>query len=157
MAASCPRCELRVGLNTDVAPRICPRCLSRDGAEIDLGPDGSSTLRAWSEQGCFSFGIASEPGGRYVLELYGELDVAGAKALERELHKAEASDATRIVVDLAGLDFIDASGLRVLHFAHLGSQLDSNRLVVLRGSGEVERAIKLSGYGASLPLADAID
>ena len=46
------------------------------------------------------------------LTVRGELDVASAAALKRELHHAEESSVPRcIALDLAALDFIDSTGI----------------------------------------------
>ncbi len=65
-----------------------------------------------------------------VLSLAGELDMATAPALRRALDDLGAPGAT-IVVDLAGLEFIDSSGLNELVLA-LRRQRDDGGDVVLR-------------------------
>lgn len=53
-------------------------------------------------------------GGVHAIRLTGELDLATATALQRELDRAEAGDADPIVLDLSGLKFVDSSGVRLL-------------------------------------------
>src|ERR1700733_1061814 len=60
--------------------------------------------------------IARECSGCVVVALYGELDIADAADVAAAL-AAEAAGRTRIVVDLAGLTFIDCSGVRALALA----------------------------------------
>ena len=48
-----------------------------------------------------------------VLRLEGELDTATARELRAALATAMASDATSVVLDLAGLSFIDSTGIAV--------------------------------------------
>lgn len=50
----------------------------------------------------------------FVIELYGELDLAGAPRLEQVIARAEESSAATILVDLSALQFIYLSGIRVL-------------------------------------------
>jgi anti-anti-sigma factor len=58
---------------------------------------------------------ARREGPRLVLEPRGELDLATAPRLERVLADALATEAVaEITVDLAGVDFLDLSGLRAL-------------------------------------------
>ena len=54
-----------------------------------------------------------EFGGHVVVALYGELDVAGAADVAAAL-AVVAARVPRIIVDLAGLEFIDSSGVAAL-------------------------------------------
>jgi anti-sigma B factor antagonist len=58
----------------------------------------------------------------------GELDLATSPELERELLRAEQTDAEEIELDLAGLTFIDSAGIRVLISAEARSDADGSRL-----------------------------
>ena len=57
---------------------------------------------------------AGDTDGTWVLHVGGEIDVATAPQLRRELHQLADRGATTIVVDLAGVSFVDSSGLGVL-------------------------------------------
>jgi anti-anti-sigma factor len=92
--------------------------------------------------------------GRIVLLLEGELDLENARTLDERLLAAERTDASQIVLDLRGLRFIDSSGLRSILLATKRSREDSNRLGVLRGSGDVARLLKLTAIDHSLDLLD---
>jgi anti-sigma B factor antagonist len=86
----------------------------------------------------------------------GELDLAGTGILREELSRAWETNASVIVLDLGGLDFIDASGLQVLLGAAKRSREDGDRLSVWLGSGTaVSRLVELTGVEAELPLTDA--
>jgi anti-sigma B factor antagonist len=84
----------------------------------------------------------------------GELDLATAERLERELTRVEATDVLSIILDLSGLTFIDSTGVRLLLFAHARSRADSDRLVLLRGPAAVQRVFELTGILDRLPFAD---
>jgi len=56
---------------------------------------------------------AGESRGHVVVALYGELDLVDAAAVTAAL-RAVAAREPRIIVDLAGLEFIDASGVAAL-------------------------------------------
>ena len=90
--------------------------------------------------------------GTFVIALYGEVDLANADEVERALLRAEASDATEIVLDLSGLHFIDSTGIRLLVVAHARSRADSNRLSLLRGDDPVQRALDFCGLADDLPF-----
>ncbi len=86
--------------------------------------------------------------------LFGELDQATANAVHDELMRAEAGDASSVVVDLSGLRFIDSTGIRLLVSAAARSRADSDRLALLRGGAAVQRALQLTGLEDHLPFAD---
>lgn len=95
-----------------------------------------------------------DPGDQWVIELYGELDIAGEEMTARELHRAEASDAKHIVVDLSGLDFIDSTGLRVLAAAQARSRQNSHRVVFLRAGGQVESVLAMTQLDSHFDFVD---
>ena len=82
----------------------------------------------------------------------GEMDLATADIVDRELQKAEASDARRIILDLSGVEFIDSTGLKVLVCAARRSNSDSNRLAVMPGTGQVAEMLRLTGIEELLTL-----
>jgi len=93
-------------------------------------------------------------GDTHAITVSGELDLASAPDLEAELQAVEASDARTIMLDLAGLDFIDSTGLRLLLNAHARSRADSDRLVLLRPADGVFRVFEIAGLADRLPFAD---
>jgi anti-anti-sigma factor len=93
-------------------------------------------------------------GDLHTIHVQGELDLATAGDLERELIKVEDTDALSIILDLSRLQFIDSTGVRVLLSAHARSRADSNRLTLLRGPAAVQRVFQLTGILDLLPFAD---
>lgn len=85
----------------------------------------------------------------------GELDVASAPGLERELAKLET--VTLVVVDLRGLTFIDSTGLGVLVRAHQLAQQQGRRLGLVRGDGQVNRLLSLTGLDEELLVGDSVE
>ena len=86
----------------------------------------------------------------HILALYGELDVASAPVLEKQLKKLQWAGATSIVLDLSGLDFIDSTGLHVLMRAHRRSP--EGQMSLLRGSHRVHRVFELTRTDTVLPF-----
>ncbi|HEY1538154.1 MAG TPA: STAS domain-containing protein [Solirubrobacteraceae bacterium] len=93
-------------------------------------------------------------GDTHVVELLGELDIAGAPRLEEALLEVEATDAAAIVVDLGSLDFIDSTGIRLLLMAAERASA-TGRLTILRGPKQVHRVFELTDLVSRLPFADA--
>ncbi len=90
----------------------------------------------------------------HVISLAGELDLATAPELERELQRVEASAAESIVLDLSGLTFMDSTGLILILRAEARSRSDSNRLLLRRGPDNVQRVFTITGMDGVLPFAD---
>ena|ERR1700710_1867165 len=93
-------------------------------------------------------------GDLHTIYVRGELDLATAHDLERELIKVEDTDALSIILDLSDLQFIDSTGVRVLLSAHARSRANSNRLTLLRGSAAVQRVFEVTGILNLLPFAN---
>jgi len=91
-------------------------------------------------------------GDAHVVELIGELDLDGASAVEAELLAADASDATSIVVDLRGLEFIDSTGIRLMVMA--SERSENGRFTLLRGSAQVQRVFEITDLADRLPFVD---
>lgn len=105
---------------------------------------------------CASFTIRSERGpNEHRIRVFGEMDLAVTGELDRELRRVEASDAPRIVLDLNGLEFLDASGAGLLFDLGSRSQHNGSR-VRLRGalSHQVRRVLEVTGIGPTLPFED---
>lgn len=90
----------------------------------------------------------------FVIAPYGELDLATAPDLQRELDRAERSDAAEIVLDLAGLTFIDSTGIRLVLHADQRSRAHGGRLKLLSGRDQVHGVFRLCGLTDRLPFAD---
>jgi anti-sigma B factor antagonist len=83
----------------------------------------------------------SHAGTTAVIALAGELDLAGAAALEREL---EGVDDPAVVVDLRGLGFMDSSGLRALAVAALRLHGAGRRFALVPGAAQVMRVFDIT-------------
>ena len=90
----------------------------------------------------------------HLIAASGELDLAATPELSTILLMAAESPGTTVVLDLSGVEFIDSTGLQVLVVAGRRSELDSNRLGVRRGTGEVARLMKLTQIDATVRLLD---
>ncbi|PRY01650.1 STAS domain-containing protein [Allonocardiopsis opalescens] len=80
-----------------------------------------------------------------VIELTGEIDVATAPQLRSSLEPAFGAPEPRLVIDLAGVTFIDSSGLRVLIETHKRAEQDGGSLALARPSPWVVRLLRVTG------------
>lgn len=84
------------------------------------------------------------------LVLRGEIDLASAPALERKLEDAESLLPRRIVLDLAGLDFIDSAGIHLLIDAQQRAQADGHQLILTHVPAHATRLFRLTGINERL-------
>ncbi len=97
---------------------------------------------------------SARDGDTHVVELLGELDIAGAPRLEQEFFDVESGDAGKIVVDLRGLEFIDSTGIRLLLMAADRCSAE-HRMTILRGPRQVHRVFEITDLVSRLPFAEA--
>lgn len=99
-----------------------------------------------------------------VLHLAGEVDLAAAPAvrerltaLARQLGRPSADGAARVVViDLAGVTFIDSTGLSMLVAAHSRFDESSDELRVAAVPNRVRRVLELTGLDGLLRTYDDV-
>jgi anti-anti-sigma factor len=90
-----------------------------------------------------------------VVALDGELDLAGAAALEQELARVEAEAPEAIVLDLRALEFMDSSGLRVIAVASRRAEDGGGRLALVPGSEQVMRVFDITRMRERLDFVTA--
>ena len=91
------------------------------------------------------------------LTLSGELDLLSAPALERALERLPESDAELIIVDLRGLAFMDSTGLHLLVQVQQKAHASGRRLVLIKGSEQVQRLFELTGVTDNLTIVESAD
>ncbi|MEW2383510.1 STAS domain-containing protein [Micromonospora sp. NPDC047707] len=91
----------------------------------------------------------SSDAGRVTVWLSGECDLAVRERLTSVLLAAVA-DSPVVVVDAAGLDFLDSSGVHGLVTAHHAALAAGGRLYVVNAVGGVARVLDLTGVGELL-------
>jgi anti-anti-sigma factor len=102
-------------------------------------------------------GPLAAAGGAVALVVEGELDLSTAPELERSLLRAEAA-ATRVVIDLRPVEFIDSTGLAALVASrrrHCERGAAGPALVV--GDGPVRRLLRLTGCDDMIEDASVLD
>jgi anti-sigma B factor antagonist len=97
-----------------------------------------------------------EHGGRPVIVLDGELDLATAPQLAGVALALVESGAPDMIIDAEKLAFCDSSGLAVfVQIAH-GLQPKDGRLAVAGPNAIVRRVLELSGLAESIMVADSV-
>jgi anti-sigma B factor antagonist len=90
-----------------------------------------------------------------VVRLDGELDLASAPLLESEMERPEVAAATRVVLDLRDLKFIDSTGLRTIFTEHARSGEREQEFAVTRGPEQVQRLLSITRMGEHLRIVDS--
>jgi anti-sigma B factor antagonist len=100
--------------------------------------------------------VAEPLDGGMRVRLSGELDIATAGRAEDELRRAEAGEPDVLAVDLAGLTFMDSTGLRLIVAAASRARAADRRLVVVRGPDPVHRVLELTGLEGRLEVVESL-
>jgi anti-anti-sigma factor len=96
------------------------------------------------------------PGDPAVLEIVGEIDLSTADQLRAVLEDAVSGD-SKLVVDMAGVTFCDATGLRVV--LQTAESLNGAGPLRLLHASRVKRLLELVGLSelSSIEMSDAGD
>jgi anti-anti-sigma factor len=89
--------------------------------------------------------IAEEGTDRLVLTLRGELDPHTAPRLGERIDEAFRDGKVDLILDLAGVSFIDSSGLRVVLRAHTEASERDGRLALRSPSATARRLLDITG------------
>jgi anti-sigma B factor antagonist len=84
-------------------------------------------------------------GDRVIVMLSGEIDIATAPGIERQLQEAESCGRQTIVLDLAAVDFIDSTGVHILIRAQHRADANGRRLVLTRIPAQAQRLFAITG------------
>jgi anti-anti-sigma factor len=87
----------------------------------------------------------------------GELDMATAPALRRELATVLRDRPEIVVVDLRRVGFIDSSGIHALLATRSHAMAAGTRLVVVRPTGVADRAFTISGLDGMFPPLEDLE
>src|SRR5262249_6544771 len=92
-------------------------------------------------------------GDTTVLELHGELDLASAHDLRRNVRAVlHEHDPTRLVMDLPGLTFPDSMGLSVMVWAHQRMAERGHALYLIAPRPPVSEVLHVTGLEKRLPI-----
>lgn len=89
----------------------------------------------------------------HLVQPAGEVDLAVTDLLDEEMRRAEATDASTILLDLSGLEFIDAAGIGLLlDLCKRSRAAAADRLRIRPGAEPVKKLIRITGVEEHLPL-----
>ena len=89
-----------------------------------------------------SFDLRSgRDGAAAFIDIFGEFDYGRVPEVEKEIQKAEESDAARIVISFQDVTYMDSSALYLLLHARIHMRADPNRLRFLPSEHKVVREL----------------
>jgi anti-sigma B factor antagonist len=92
-----------------------------------------------------------------VVAVVGELDVATAPRLRQELIGLASHGSRRLVIDLAGVDFLDSTGVGVLLGAVRRARDGDGRIALANAEPQVARVFEVTRLVDILPLHASVD
>lgn len=92
--------------------------------------------------------------GWTLVTLAGQLDIATAVDLRQVLVEAQFSEDHRLLVDLDGVEFIDAMGFGILLEARKRAHTHDGRLVVRATTERIRRELRLTGLDQVLEVVE---
>ena len=114
-----------------------------------MGDDAAARLREPPVRGL------EHHGETLVVLLGGELDLYNADEVRAALGEAIDGGASRIVVDLAEVEFVDSTSLGVL--LEMRSRLGPDGLALAGPKLEIRRALEVSGLDRHLAVHDTVE
>ncbi|WP_165975631.1 STAS domain-containing protein [Actinomadura rubrisoli] len=103
---------------------------------------------------------ARKHGGRTVVRLRGELDIACSDELRRQLRSARAEHGEHVVLDLEDLEFMDSQGLSVIVGCYKAVTAAGGSLALAGPRPLVRRTLEITGLHRRIPvlptLAEAV-
>jgi anti-sigma B factor antagonist len=91
-------------------------------------------------------------GGRHVLILSGDLDLAAAGDLAAVLARVSAQRPAALTIDLSGLRFMDSSGLHAIIDARTRCADRGVQFALIPGPRRVQRVFEIIGVAEELPF-----
>jgi anti-sigma B factor antagonist len=91
-------------------------------------------------------------GARTVLVLDGDLDVHSSPLVQQAVARAIDEGASEVVLDLAGIRFVDSSGIGVLIACHKRASTQHGRLVLRSPSPRVARLLAVTALDRVLAI-----
>lgn len=135
------------------AGRTCP---GQSAGEVrvrraDAAPYSSPRMKTTFKP--TSFAVRISPGPHAVIEVSGELDLAGAPVLKSTVHDLELSAVHDAVLDLRQLVFIDVAGIRALLDLYAEFLSGATALIIIPGPRSVQRVFELTRLDRLLPFS----
>jgi len=94
------------------------------------------------------------PDGVVTLALKGRLDAGTSAQAEAAIQDFLGAGGGKLILDLAGLDYISSAGLRVLLVANKAMRRKAGALALCGAQGNVREVLEVSGFTTLFLMAD---
>jgi anti-sigma B factor antagonist len=102
--------------------------------------------------------VSTRPGRNCtVVEVQGELDLATEPQFRDRMQQVISGGADRVVVDLAGVGFMDSSGLGTLAFAFRELRAVGRQLFLAAPQNRVRMVLAITAMDQAIPVYDTVD
>lgn len=91
------------------------------------------------------------------IKVYGNLDAGAAPSVSYQLEEAMAQGPTRLIIDLAECDVIDAAGILLLLDAHRRAVRDGGSIALRSPSQRAQRNLRLARVDRVLQVIGSVD
>jgi anti-anti-sigma factor len=122
--------------------------------DIRLAPPAAPAPRGTDAVSNFECVLGRSGRDAVWIRLAGELDLAAAPLLQHTLREPLAG-VQLIVLDLRDVTFMDSTGLHVVIDSYNQARQRGSRLVMIRGSAQVDRLFELGGVSDRFEIVDA--
>ena len=95
--------------------------------------------------------------GVTVFVLEGRVDSAGASEMDEALQAAAVGGKHRMVLDMAGVSYINSAGLRTLADVLTQNRAHEGDVVLVSLNPKVERVFKIIGFDRFFEIYDTVD
>lgn len=99
----------------------------------------------------------TKEGAAAVITVRGRLDTMSAPELEQKLTEWISGGSIRLILDLAGLEYISSAGLRILLSAAKKASAQGGFLSCCALQGIVRKVFDVSDFSRILPVYDTLD
>lgn len=96
--------------------------------------------------------VSNDADGTLVLHLEGEVDIESSPLINRVVDAALIEGEQRVIVDLAGVTFLDSRGIRALLIAHHAAESVGAELVVRSPRQQASDVLLMTGCEGILNL-----
>lgn len=95
--------------------------------------------------------------GLYKFSLEGTLDAPGTITIEDDFQKSLVGVASRVIIDLAGVDYMSSYGLRMLLISAKSLKNVGGELHLAGATPNVMELIRLAGYDTMFPVYETVE
>jgi anti-sigma B factor antagonist len=99
----------------------------------------------------------SEVGGWTVVAVHGEIDVATSPTLRERLIDLVSNGATRMVLDLEAVDFVDSTGLGTIVSVLKRARTHGGDLRLVCTEARIRRLFEITGLEKAVPLHASLE